>query len=197
MADFKLLGATTPVQNGLAVMTQGLGYPLRVVEDSDHLPDGGVVQETLMIAGSPITQVPTGLDTALQLSFGVAQAVESFDLDALGNFTCLVTDEYAFNLRLQFGRLSNPGVAIIFGRVLIDGAQIGASVSASLDNVNASTPSTFSFTLPLVVGQIITMEILRDSAGVDSGGVFATASSAGWNDSPSAQLVISRSRVNL
>ncbi len=197
MADFKLLGAPTPPANSLGVMLQGIGFPLRIVEDIDAAPSGGVIQQQLMVAASGITQQPSGLDVPLQVTFGGAQAVPEFDLDAAGNFTCLIADEYQFNLRFQFGRLANPGIAVIFGRGLVDGAQTVNSVFASLDDSSESTPTILSFTLALLAAQVLTFEILRDSAGVNEGGVFAAVSSVGWNDSPSMQLVITKSKLFL
>lgn len=192
MADFKLYGADDPIaDNSAGVMTQGIGFPLRQVE-VDPAPVGTV--ESLR-AFSPNTQnpVPAALDTVLQVEFGAPQTTDDFDLDALGNITCLNADEYDVRIRFQTGRLGVPGVAILFIRFLLNGFQLGNSVATSLDDGNIVIPATFTGTVSLQVGDILTGEIYRDSAGINEGGVYAQAATlAGWADSPSTTVVISR-----
>ena len=170
------------------------------INDAQFLFYGGnpVAQiniETIEVlrAGSPITQEPVALDTAIQLSFGAPQSVSEFDLDALGNLTCKVADEYSLWLRVQFGRTGTPGEAIVLMRALLNGTQAGASVFTRLDDASTVVPGTFQGVINLTAGDVITVEVARDSAGINEGGVFAFAPTiAGWNDAPSCQVIFNR-----
>lgn len=189
--DFKLLGSANPVPiSGLALMTQGLGFPLR---DVDAAPASGSELEEVLRAQSFVTQEPVAVDTPIQVSFGPAQNNGIFDVDALGSLTALQTGQYNARLRLQMGRTGNPGVSIVFMRTLLNGVQIGSSVATALDDADNIVPTTFTGVLSLVVNDIVTVEIYRDSVGNNSGGVFTqVASLAGWVDSPSTSAVFSR-----
>jgi hypothetical protein len=188
--DFKIYASPDPVAVDRAgVMTQGLGFPLRQVE----VEPAPVASIEALRAFSLNTQNPTGLDAPLQLEFGAPQTTTEFDVDAAGNITCLVADEYSIRLRLQMGRAGNPGVAIMFMRALLNGITLGNSVATTLDDSSDVIPTTFTGTLTLAVNDVLTTEIYRDSAGVDEGGVYAqSATLAGWPDSPSTTVVISR-----
>ena len=158
-------------------------------------PVAAVNIETIEVlrAGSPITQEPVALDTAIQLSFGAPQSVPEFDLDALGNLTCKVADEYSLWLRVQFGRTGTPGEAIVLMRALLNGTQAGASVFTRLDDASTVVPGTFQGVINLTAGDVITVEVARDSAGINEGGAFAFAPTiAGWSDAPSCQVIFNR-----
>ena len=192
--DFKLLGSQDPVNNSLGQMTQGIGFPLR---DVDPSLSGGTVtvqSEQVIRASSPDTQQPTAEDTPLQLTFGPAQTTGlGIDVDATGEFTCTIEDTYQIRLRLQFGRIGSPSSSIIFGRFLLNGVQVSEPVFAQLDDSEDVIPATFEGAIPLTIGDHFTVEIYRDSAGNNSGGVFAkTANLAGWGTAPSCLMTVTR-----
>ena len=191
MADFKLLGGTDPVTSELGSMSQGIGYPLRVVDESAAGGTVTVRTETELRAGSDVTQEPVAVDTPIQLSFGPAQVNPIVSVDALGNFTFGVTDEFQVRLRLQFGRTGNPGTALIFGRALVNGVQLGDPVFTTLDDADFSIPTTFEGVVPFTAGDVLTVEIYRDSTGSNYGGVFAAVSTL-WTTSPSCLMTITR-----
>lgn len=186
--DFKFYASPDPVAtNPAGVMTQGIGFPLRQVETQP----APVFSVEALRAFSFDTQNPTGLDAALQLNFGDVQTTDTFDLAANGDITCLVADEYSIRLRLQMGRIGSPGVAIMFMRALLNGTPLGNSVSTTLDDGNDVIPTTFTGVLDLAVNDVLTVEVYRDSAGIDAGGVVSQAASlVGWADSPSTTVVI-------
>lgn len=153
-----------------------------------------VVTETAINASSFIDQLPVGLGTPLQLTFGPPQTAELFTLDANGVFTCLLTDEYLFFTKLVIGRRgSSGGVVQIYARILINGVPSGNSSHTIIDNPDIEVPVTFSFNLALRAGDTITMEIVRDTDGTDAGGLYAgNPDVVGWNASPSCTLDFSR-----
>jgi hypothetical protein len=188
---FKLLGSTNPVDQSLGVMTQAIGFPLRDVE-------GSSIQNVLITAldtNSLIDQIPTGLGVALQVTFGAPDTTEWFDIDALGNITCLVTDEYTLRAKFTVGRRGLPvAVSQIYTRALVNGVQAGFSSHTIIDNPDIEIPFDYEGNGILTAGQVLTFEIIRDTDGNDSGGLYAGVPDVvGWNSSPSARLLISRS----
>jgi hypothetical protein len=191
---FKILGSENPVNTSLGVMTQGLGFPLRDVEPSISGGDVTVVVESALTSASIIDQLPVGLGTALQVVFGDAQTTTWFDIDALGNITCLVADEYTLRVKFAVGRRGAPsGLSQIYTRALINGVAQGPSSHAILDNPDVEIPFDYEGVGTLAVNDILTFEIIRDTDGDNSGGLYAgNPTVVGWADSPSANLTLSR-----
>lgn len=192
----KILGGTDPANNILFTMTEGIGKPLRPVDASTNGGNITVVQTLVMQASSFVTQQPGALDDPLQLTFGGAQATPEFDLNASGALTTLVTDEYQFRFLLNFGRQGQGTAAVMFARLLINGVAAGNSVWCRLDTDNIVIPATFQTVVAVTAGDVITAEIIRDSAGTSAGGVFtASPTLVGWADAASCQITIVRTEA--
>jgi hypothetical protein len=191
---FKLLGNETPASSSLGNMTQGIGYPLRPVEASTSGGEVTVKIEHALTTASIIDQEPAGLGNALQVIFGDAQTTEWFDLDALGNITCLVTDEYTLRAKFAVGRRGAPtGESQIYTRALINGVPQGFTSHTIVDSADIEIPFDFEGVGSLQINDILTFEIIRDTDGDDSGGLYAgNPTVAGWADSPSALVDINR-----
>jgi hypothetical protein len=194
-AYFKLIGGeNAPATDSLGKMLQGIGHDLRDVEAT--AAGVSVVTVPVLTAPSYTTQLPVGLDAPIQLEFGDAQAIGTgIDVDALGAFTCTVTDEYNFRVLLQFGRVGQPTIAALFARFLINGFQAGSPVYTFIDDSADRIPTTFEATTTLQAGDVLTVEIVRDSQGSDAGGVFAATSSIGWGTAPSCLMTIIRTVI--
>jgi hypothetical protein len=194
MADFKLLGGTDPVLQSLGQMTQGIGFPLRDVEPSTAGGPVVVVTETAINAVSFDDQLPSGLGVPLQLTFGAPQATADFTLDAAGTFTCLTTDEYLFFSKFVVGRRGGAaGVSQVYIRVLVNVVQAGNSRHTIIDSPDIEVPITFSYNVQFTAGDVITFEIIRDTDGNNSGGVYAgNPDVVGWNPSPSCIVDFTR-----
>jgi len=193
--NFKLLGSEEAPVSSLGNMTQGLGFPLRPVEAFAPLD---IITVEAIRAFSIVDQEPTGLGVALQVILGAPQTTDTWDLSAAGAVTCLVEDEYVVTVKFQVGRRgSSGGLAQIYARVLINGIQEGASVHVILDSPDFEIPAFFSGDRHFLVGDILTIEIVRDTDGADEGGLQAgNPSVAGWNDSPSVSLLLERTTVS-
>ena len=152
-----------------------------------------IITETAINASSFEDQLPTGLGAALQLTFGAPQTNPNFTLDAAGNFTCLTTDEYTLFSKFVVGRRgSAAGVAQIYIRFLVNGTQVGNSSHTIIDDPDIEIPVSFTFTIGLTAGDVITFEIIRDTDGNNSGGVYAGNPEVPWNPSPSCTVDFSR-----
>lgn len=142
---------------------------------------------------SAVNQSPSAVNTPLQVTFGIAQTTADVSVSATGVFTFHKPGNYLFDVFLRFGRTTATGNAILLNRILKNGAQIlnsnGLSLSASAQTL------AFSAAIPLNMsaGDTLTMEIARDSAGTNDGGLFVVSPSiGGWSIVPSATLVVNK-----
>jgi len=145
-------------------------------------------------AKSMVDQVPSSTNTPLQVKFGAAQNTvsDAVMIDSLGVVTFNQTGNYILN---AFGAIdrkgASGGTAQFFFRGLINGVQVGDSKGFSLFHTDITT--LYELTIPLeitVAGTELTYEVMRDSSGINSGGLYIKASSGGWSTAPSAMIQI-------
>lgn len=182
-------------------LTEGTG--ITITQNAETLEisnSGGFFRENVLYgASTAVSQEPTLTDSPLQVEFGAAQFTPSdpVSLSATGTVTINQPDNYYFVLTAHYGRTGGAGTSIIHARVLINGVQQSHTLTAKLDSSNVSIPIEVEFILPPVpAGTLLTVEVMRDSAGNNSGGFFQTIPTlAGWNNAPSAVISVSRLRV--
>ena len=138
-------------------------------------------------------QEPSGLDSPLQVTFGAAQGTASDPvmLDALGNITFNQAGLYLFNGYGNFERQgSSGGITVTLFRALLNGVQTGPTKGVELSGTGIMFP--YELTLPIQVsaGDVLTWEIMRDSSGVDAGGLYVHTSSGPWSNVPSSDIRI-------
>lgn len=160
---------------------------------------GNSAEREILFTGrsTAISQNPVGLDAPLQVEFGTAQGGINtpLQMDASGNITVNEEGTYYLTITLQAGRTGASGVSLVYGRLLVDGLQSGGSVLAELDNANIIIPLQFNVVTPLTVGQVVTVEIYRDSVGNNSGGLIEgipSLSGSGWGSAETASITASR-----
>ena len=157
---------------------------------------GRVGGATILAAPDFTDQLPSAVDTPLQVTFGPAQTITELDLDAAGTLTCLVAGWYTFLWNIRFGRTSGTGVAQLLYRVLINGTQVGNSISSNLTTSSDVTPFSVSAGLNLSVNDVVAAEVMRDSGGNNDGGLANFVPVLGtWVGSPSADLRIDKTVV--
>lgn len=147
----------------------------------------------VLAAVDTTNQEPSGLDSPLQVTFGAAQgtATDPVMLDALGNITFNQGGLYLFNGYANFERQgSSGGISVTLFRALINGVQSGPTKGVELSGTGIMFP--YELTLPIQVsaGDVLTWEILRDSSGVDAGGLYIHTNSGPWSNVPSADVNI-------
>ena len=151
-------------------------------------------QNELLFAFSMSDQLPTGLDAPLQIEFGVAQGSVTDPIELKSNGSILIhkADQYKFVFLVQYGRVGAGGSSWMFFRILVDNEQIDNSVFTKIDGSGDDIPLQLIRTLNLTAGQTVTIEIVRDSQGNDSGGLFFETPTLGdWAISSSASLRVS------
>ena len=138
-------------------------------------------------------QLPSGLDTPLQVTFGIAQGTvaDPVMVDASGNVTFNESGIYLINGAASFERQgSSSGSAVIAFRALINGVQAGATKVVELRQTETIIPYDLTIPINATAGDVLTWEIMRDSSGVNQGGLYSHTLLGGWSNVPSATLNI-------
>ncbi len=137
----------------------------------------------------------TGAANAMQIEFGPSIDSDSVSLDSSGQVTINEAGTYRIKVALQFGRTGGAGTSKLLFRALINGAQAGRSVSAFISNANEEQYFENDTWLTVPAGMLITYEVMRDSDGNNSGGLFEvqpTPEAGSWNSAPCAAIRIER-----
>ncbi|QLF85835.1 hypothetical protein [Jerseyvirus jersey] len=189
---FALIGANFPDNQS------GLITPEKLREVTTQIADSmlyGVKEVEVLRAASTDIQAPTTTGTALTVSFGGAQktSADPVMINASGVVTFNAAGNYAIRVKLQAGRTGASGTSILLTRVLSGGAQFGSPAATKLASADAAIPIESRVVVNAVAGQNFAVEIMRDAAGSNFGGLYPqTATVTSWGVAPSALLVISR-----
>lgn len=160
--------------------------------------DYPVSADFILEARSEVTQNPTGLDAPLQLTLGPAQTVTGATLDTAGNITVTEDGTYVVVFVLRLSRATNTGISYLGFRWLVNGVMQGKPSAITIDAAANAIPFSFTTSVSLLANDVITVEIIRDSAGADDGGVtplnFAVAD---WETAASAVAIIYKNKAAL
>ncbi|ELT9219058.1 hypothetical protein SAY60_002885 [Salmonella enterica] len=192
---FALIGANLPDNTTGAITPEKLREVTTQLADSMLYAAAGVKEVEVLRVSSTVAQAPTVVDTALQLSFGAAQGTASNPvmINTAGLVTFNTAGNYAVRIKLQAGRTGASGTSILLSRILVNGAQYGSPAATKLVSADVTIPIESRVVINATAGQTMAVQIMRDSAGTNFGGVYPqTATVAAWGIAPSALLVISR-----
>ena len=180
---------------GQALVANGDGttkFEFLNYDSLSNVPAVAGYRQVLYSSSSAASQAPSATNTPLQVEFGPNQVQTDVTLSSTGTLTFNTTGDYIIGLFMRFGRTSGAGAAILFNRLLVNGVQALNSNSLKLNDQDIVIP--FSATLPIHVtgaGSTFKVQIMRDSAGINNGGLYQLSPSlAGWNTSPSSSLVV-------
>lgn len=192
---FTLIGTNLPDNTSGAITPEKVREVFTQMADSALYAAAGVKEVELLRAPSIVAQAPTAVDTPLQLVFGAAQksASDPVMINAAGLVTFNTAGNYAVRVKLQCGRTGATGTSILLSRLLLSGTQIGSTACVKLTQTDATTPTESRVIMNVTAGQTLAVQIMRDSAGSNFGGVYQQAATVtAWGTAPSALLVISR-----
>lgn len=178
-----------------AITPQVLREVLTQLADSPIYAAAGVKEVEVLRAASLVAQAPTAVDTPLQVAFGAAQGAPSdpVSISADGLVTFNQAGNYAVRVKLQCGRTGASGTSILLSRLVLGGAQLGSAACVKLTQTDATTPTDSRVVMNPTAGQTLKVQIMRDSAGSNFGGIYPQAATVtAWGTAPSALLVISR-----
>lgn len=188
----ELKGASTAT-SGQVPVADGLGS--HTWQNSISNPDNINIERLLDGLSTATSQEPVAVDTPIQIEFGPAQNTVSDPvmIDAAGKLTINQAGTYRIKVTLAYGRTGGAGVSELYFRALIDGVQTGQSVHAKVGSSDVFIPYSDEAWLTLPAGIEITYEMLRDSTGNNSGGIFSgNPVLAGWNNNPCAAIRVER-----
>lgn len=149
--------------------------------------------EEVLVGFSFDNQNPVGVDVPLIIQMGDTIGDSNDPVSMVNNIIQInQSGVYSFRFLFPISRPTAAGIAYIFIRSVVDGAQFGNPITAILDDNNMSIPLEFTFTSFLPAGTSIFMEMYRDSAGNDSGGLVSTSSSINWGQSASAAVRVTK-----
>lgn len=149
---------------------------------------------SVLAAQSTVTQAPSTLGSALQVTFGAAQGT-SGDAVMLSSGGVITFNETGLYLVNGYGSVerqgSSGGVAILLFRFLVDGVQASSVKAFHLDTTGVSTPYEITFPITITTaGTVATFEIMRDASGTNAGGLYPHTNTSGWSNVPSAEVNI-------
>ena len=148
----------------------------------------------VLAAQSTVTQAPSALNTAQQVTFGAAQG-SSGDAVMISSGGLITFNETGLYLINGYGSVerqgSSGGTAIFLFRFLVNGTQAGAVKAFHLDTPNLSSPYEITFPINITTaGTTASFEIMRDSSGTNAGGLYPHTNLGGWSNTPSAEVNI-------
>lgn len=192
---FTLIGANLPDN------TDGQITPAKLREVTTQLADSmlyaaaGMKEVEVLRAASTVAQAPTATDTPLQLTFGAAQnsGTDPVMINSAGLVTFNTAGNYAVRIKTQNGRTGASGTSILLMRILVNGTQYGSPAATRITATDSTVPTESRVVLNPTAGQKMAVQIMRDSAGSNFGGVYPQAATVtAWGSAPSTLLVISR-----
>lgn len=138
-----------------------------------------------------VTQNPSALDTPLQVSFGAASTSPNVSLSDTGTITFNTAGEYLVTLFLRFGRTTGAGTAILLNRLLYNDVQTLRSNAIAMSDASATIPFSATLLFEAQPGDTLKMQIARDSAGMNNGGLVRTVpTTLPWEISPTASVIV-------
>lgn len=173
---FTLIGANLPDNTTGLITPEKLREVMTQMADSPIYATPGVKEVEVLRAASTVTQAPTAVM-----------------INAAGLVTFNTAGNYAVRIKLQAGRTGASGTSILLSRILLNGAQYGSPAATKLVSADTTIPIESRVVINPTAGQTFAVQIMRDSAGSNFGGVYPQAATVtAWGTAPSALLVISR-----
>lgn len=180
-------------QSGQVYVANGTGSGMW--QGVPNNPDNMFIERILDGISLASSQEPVSTDTPIQMEFGAAinDVTDPAMLAADGTLTINQAGTYRIKISVAYGRTGGAGTSELYFRALVNGVQAGQSVHAKVGAADVYTPYTDEAWLTLPAGTVIKYEIMRDSSGNDSGGLFSGSPTPGdWNDNPSAAIRVER-----
>ncbi len=148
----------------------------------------------LYSASNASSQQPSALNTPIQIEFGSSTTGTGASLAANGVLTFTQAGQYLVNINFRVGRTGgSAGVAKIFTRVLVNGVAQLRPAATLITGTDIIVPFSQSIPFNASANDQVIFQLYRDSTGVNEGGlVQITAALAGWDNSPSASISVSR-----
>jgi hypothetical protein len=161
------------------------------VDNTTYLTAGSIEFTQVLNGFSTLSQAPAALNTAVIISFGDGQSNAYVTLEDGGKVQFLQKGAYFINTFVSVERQgSSGGVAVILFRANLNGVQITTTKAIELPSTGVIIPYEVSIPFQANTGDVLWFEIMRDSSGVDAGGLYTHTNLGGWSNVPSSQIQI-------
>ena len=187
---FKILGSPDAVTTNLGDMTQGIGFPLRPVEDATTTGMMISAPRQLFDAESLVTQAPTTTNVEQRIELGPAINTAEASVDALGTVTTHVDGVFRFRATFSLARTTSPGGTITPFTFKINGVMAGTPLVVQLTDSATLIPFQFEADIPSTAGTTYDLWFYRDVAGNNDGSLVAQATAL-YGTAASAGLTVS------
>jgi len=159
--------------------------------DLSGKPTSTGYSKVILGSSTSSTQAPSAVDSAIKIEFGTAQSTTDVDLAVDGTITFNTAGYYAVDAVMKVGRVSSSGDAIVLVRPMYNGSQFRPSAHFKMSNNDYTQTHNEFLMFEATAGDTLYFELVRDSSGVNNGGLFSLSpSTSGWQTSPTAQVVI-------
>lgn len=171
--------------------TGGTSFQFVSYNDLTDTPTSTAWAASVSSFSTSASQLPSALSTALQVAFGSTVTTTDVTINNLGVVTFNTAGQYVVKLKLNFSRTTASGIALLLSRALLNGGQLGVTSGVTLDNNLSNQYVEQTFLVTAAIGDDLTFEIVRDSGGINNGGLYkVTSATAGWSDLPSAAVEV-------
>lgn len=194
-ALFALINTNLPDNTSASITPAKVRDVMTQTADSMLYAAAGMKEVEVLRASSTVAQAPTAVDTPLQLTFGAASgtSTDPVSLNAAGLLTFNITGNYAVRIKTQNGRTGATGTSVLLMRILFNGVQYGSPSATKITATDSTVPTESRVVLNPTAGQTFAVQIMRDSAGSNFGGVYPQAATVtAWGTAPSTLIVVSR-----
>lgn len=152
------------------------------------------IEATQVLYGySTNAQAPSTLNTAAIVEFGPAQGTVQDDVMLLSGGKIIFNKAGLYFVN-GYGSVerqgSSGGTAILLFRGVLNNVQITSTKAFHLDTPSLSTPYEITIPFQANAGDVFQFEIMRDSSGVNHGGVYPHTNLGGWSNVPSAEVIV-------
>lgn len=136
------------------------------------------------------------INTTEQLTFGIAQSVPEFDLNADGSTDTKIAGCYLITSIINV-ECGNNITRVFWFRMKVNGTQVGPTVQTTLSTNDESQSLIHTIPLDLIVGDVLTFEALCDSGNGFLVSKDPSTTEATWTVvSPQASLTIAKIFIN-
>lgn len=141
---------------------------------------------SVITASRSVDILPAVLDVPIAAPFDANVSNVDMSINTAGTVTINTSGVYHTTFNLNFGRTSGAGTAVVAARLLLNSAQFGFTQAMTMDDQLNARPSQFNIIRAYTAGDVLQVQVMRDSSGINNGGLIAIPITPGtWTDGPS------------
>jgi len=186
--NHEVLGVDTALA-GQVLSADGAGHGVFV--DPTSLV---TLDTTSSVSASSTTSIlPASLDSQITATFSANASNSDVVIDTAGTITIQTSGTYFVNFKMNLGRTGTTGVAYVYCRVVLNNVQFGETITSAISATASTWPVQTSLFQHFTAGDVIKVQLYRDSAGNNDGGFIALpASPIAWTDGAAYSVIVTK-----